>query len=325
MAKNDLSDLLVNPKSRPEPSRPESQKNNGPQPSRAVVTMLSLLSVAALALGGVLTYSLREQNRQAQAAAEQLAVVHQSLELINRRLAETSNEIASLQSRQEVTMQRVGVTQKDLKRAQALAVQFEEEQARSVAVLSEEISQKADTQQVATFKEEAGQKFDGVDEEISTVRKEVKDNQRELTQTLQELTKLGVRVTEQGNMIATTSGGLEELRRRGERDYVTFDIRKNQQARLGEIRLELRKADRKRQRANLRLYLDDRRVERKDINVNTPLNFYVGSTRTAYELVINEVQKDRINGYVSVPKGALPQGVPSLESPPLISLRTPSP
>ena len=323
MAEKDLSDLLVNPKLQSREGEPRSPKQNLRQTSGTVVSMLTLLSVSALSLGGVLTYSMQEQRRQAEVVSDQLAAVHQSLELIDRRLSETGDEIASLQSLQEVTMQRVGVTQQDLKRAQALAVQLKEEQTRSVAALSQEIAQKADTLQVTTFKEEAGQKFDGVNEEISNVKEEVKDNQRELTQTLQELTKLGVRVTEQGNMIATTTGGLEELRRRGERDYVSFDLRKNRRVPLAEIRLELRKADRKRQRANLRLYVDDRRVERKNINVNTPLNFYVGSKKIAYELVINDVQKDRIIGYVSVPKGALPQGVPSLESPPLISLRTP--
>ena len=55
-------------------------------------------------------------------------------------------------------------------------------------------------------------------------------------------------------------------------------------------------------------------MERKNINVNTPVNFYVGSQRIAYELVINEVLKDQIKGYVSVPKGKLPHGSPSLDS-----------
>jgi hypothetical protein len=56
-------------------------------------------------------------------------------------------------------------------------------------------------------------------------------------------------------------------------------------------------------------------MERKNVNVNTPVNFYVGTEKLRYELVINQVLKDQIKGYVSLPKGKLPPGTPSLSSP----------
>ena len=276
--------------------------------------LVTLLSIAGLALGSVLGYFLWQQSVQAEAFQEQMVVVGQSLELVVRRLDGNGDQLAALQSRQEVTMERVGVTQRDLKRAQDLAVQLKEEQVRSVAALTEEIALKADTQQVAEFQEEAGQKFEGVDEEISTVKESVATTQQDLTDTLEQLTALGVRVTEQGNMIATTSDGLDELIRRGEREYVTFDFLKKKRAQVGNISVELRKADTKRQRADLHIFVDDRKMERKNVNVNTPVNFYVGSEKIHYELVINQVLKDQIKGYVSVPKGKLPPGTPALGS-----------
>ncbi len=210
-------------------------------------------------------------------------------------------------------MERVGVTQRDLKRAQDLAVQLKEEQEMNVQALTNEIAEKA--QEVAAFQEEAGQKFEGVDEEISTVKDSVALNQQELTDTLAKLTELGVQVTAQGNMIATTGDGLAELIRRGEREYVTFDFLKKKKAQIAAISVELRKADTKRQRADLHIFVDDRKMERKNVNVNTPVNFYVGTEKLRYELVINQVLKDQIKGYVSVPKGKLPPGTPSLGSP----------
>ena len=275
--------------------------------------VVTVLAIAALALGGVLGYFLWQQSVQAQALQEQLGVVGQTLELVARRLDGNGDQLASLQSRQEVTMERVGVTQRDLARAQELAEQLKEEQVRSVVALTEEIAQKA--QEVAEFQEEAGQKFEDVDEEISTVKDSVAINQKELTETLAQLTELGVQVTKQGNMIATTSDGLDELIRRGEREYVSFDFLKKKKAQVGAISLELRKADTKSQRADLYIFVDDRRMERKQINVNTPVNFYVGTEKVHYELVINQVLKDQIKGYVSVPKGKLPPGTPSLETP----------
>ncbi|MCH7804296.1 MAG: hypothetical protein IH937_09460 [Acidobacteria bacterium] len=313
MAGKDLSDLLVNPHAQPrkssETSAPAASRS---RPPRATVDLVTVLSIAALALGSVLGYFLWQQSVQAEAFRDQMAVVGQTLELVVRRLDGNGDQLASLQSRQEVTMERVGVTQRDLKRAQELAVQLKEEQVRSVAALTEEIALKA--QEVADFKEKADQKFEGVDEEISTVKASVASNQEELTQTLVKLTALGVRVTAQGNMIATTSDGLDELIRRGLREYVTFDFRKKKRAHVGNISVELRKADTKRQRADLHIFVDDRKMERKNINVNTPVNFYVGPEKIHYELVINQVLKDQIKGYVSVPKGKLPPGTPSLET-----------
>ncbi len=316
MAGKDLSDLLVNPHAQPR----KSSETSAPAPAvtrsrppRATVDLVTVLSIAALVLGSVLSYFLWQQSVQAQAFQNQMEVIGQALELVVRRLDGNGDQLASLQSRQEVTMERVGVTQRDLARAQELAVQLKEEQVRSVAALTEEIALKA--QEVAEFQEEAGQKFEGVDQEISTVKESVSSNQKELTETLAQLTALGVRVTEHGNMIATTSDGLDELIRRGEREYVTFDFRKKRKAQVGDISVELRKADTKRQRADLHIFVDDRKMERKNINVNTPVNFYVGTEKVHYELVINQVLKDEIKGYVSVPKGKLPPGTPSLGTP----------
>ncbi|MDA2929499.1 hypothetical protein MYX84_06055 [Acidobacteria bacterium AH-259-O06] len=316
MAKNNLSDILVNPNLSPNPKEPQSQDVDLRQPSRMTVTVLTILSIVALALGGVLTYYLGQLSQQqsvyAQAFEDQSTAVNRSLEVIEKRLDANGGQIASLRSRLEVTMQRVGMTQNDLKRARALAEQLKEEQARNVEALSKEIAQKAGTEQVASLEEEADKKFQGVSEEISGVKEEVKSTERQLTKTLEKLANLGVRVTEQGNVIATTATGLEELRREGERDYVTFDLRKKQRIRVAGIALELRKTDDKKRRADLRIYVDDIKMERKNIYVNTPINFYIGSQKIGYELVINKVNKNRIIGYVSLPKGKLPQGRPSL-------------
>ncbi len=315
MAGKDLSDLLVNPHAQPRKSSQASAPAPAvtrSRPPRATVDLVTVLSIAALALGSVLGYFLWQQSIQAEAFREQMGVVGQTLELVARRLDGNGDQLAALQSRQEVTMERVGVTQRDLKRAQELAGELKEEQARRVAARTEEIALKA--QEVAEFQEEAGQKFEGVDEEISTVKESVASNQQELTDTLAQLTALGVRVTEQGNMIATTSDGLDELIRRGLREYVTFDFLKKKRAQVGNISVELRKADTKRQRADLHIFVDDRKMERKNVNVNTPVNFYVGTEKIHYELVINQVLKDQIRGYVSVPKGKLPPGTPSLGS-----------
>ena len=109
MAGKDLSDLLVNPY-----ANPKSSETSAPAPAvtrsrppRVTVDLVTVLSIAALALGAVLGYFLWQQSVQAQAFQEQMEVVGQTLELVVRRLDGNGDQLASLQSRQEVTMERV--------------------------------------------------------------------------------------------------------------------------------------------------------------------------------------------------------------------------
>jgi hypothetical protein len=47
---------------------------------------------------------------------------------------------------------------------------------------------------------------------------------------------------------------------------------------------------------------DDKLTEKKDRNINEPVQFYTSKARQPYELVVNQVQKDLIVGYLSTPK-----------------------
>jgi hypothetical protein len=47
---------------------------------------------------------------------------------------------------------------------------------------------------------------------------------------------------------------------------------------------------------------DDKRVEKKNRTVNEPIQFLLSKSVLPYELVVNDVKKDLIVGYLSVPK-----------------------
>jgi hypothetical protein len=48
--------------------------------------------------------------------------------------------------------------------------------------------------------------------------------------------------------------------------------------------------------------VDDLRLEKKNRSVNEPIYFYTRSTRQPLELVINQVAKNKVVGYLSAPK-----------------------
>lgn len=325
MASNDLSNLLMGGKGGDSRTRKEHSFQNAPPekgsgngrsgPGTTVLVLVIVALVASGVLGYFLSQLHQQQEAQLQAFQTQADKVNQALELIEQRLDGNADQIASLQSQVQVTMDRVGVTQRELGRARALAQQLKEEQEQNVAILKRDIQQKAE--QVALLEQQSTQKFEGVDREITDVKQDVKQTREDLLDTMSELSELGVKVNEQGQLIATNRTGLDELRRRGERDFVEFALSKNVRTRVAGITIELQDTDGSPRDADLRIYANDTSMDRKDIPQNTPVNFYVGTERIPYELVLNEIghKPDTCKGYISVPKGKLPkQGPPGLNS-----------
>jgi hypothetical protein len=104
-------------------------------------------------------------------------------------------------------------------------------------------------------------------------------------------------------LVATNSGGLAELRALGERNYFEFDIRKNPApAKVGDISVSIRRTDPKRNRFTISVYSDDKVVEKRDRTINEPVQFYVARNHQPYEIVVNEVKKDEVVGYLATPK-----------------------
>jgi len=56
----------------------------------------------------------------------------------------------------------------------------------------------------------------------------------------------------------------------------------------------------KKNKFTLNVMADDKLTEKKDRNINEPLQFYV--SKALYEIVINSVGKDTVSGYLSSPK-----------------------
>jgi hypothetical protein len=89
----------------------------------------------------------------------------------------------------------------------------------------------------------------------------------------------------------------------GERDYFEFTVQgKNKPQIVGNIIVELRSVNAKKNTFTVALIVDDIRTEKKDRTINEPVIFYPRGSRQADELVVNSVAKDKIIGYLSTPK-----------------------
>ena len=109
--------------------------------------------------------------------------------------------------------------------------------------------------------------------------------------------------TELSGSIAKTHDELVVLEKKGQRNYYEFDLQKSKQfKREGPLSMSLRKANEKHQYADMQLMVDDRNLTQKHVNLYQPVMFYQPDSGLPIEIVINEVSKDHIHGYVSAPK-----------------------
>lgn len=110
--------------------------------------------------------------------------------------------------------------------------------------------------------------------------------------------------TELNGSIARTHDELVVLQRKGERNYYEFDIDKNKKrfVNAGPVAIQLRKADTKKQFADLHLNVDDNELEKKHVNLYEPVTFLNTDSGQPVQLVINRITKNHIHGYVAEPK-----------------------
>ena len=262
-------------------------------PSRSVSgALIGVIAVALLlAIGGlvwtyVLSTHMTHQEAALTAANEQNSKLAADLRETNARLKVTTDELS----------QSLGLTQKQLEiRTQQVLVR---EQADSKRL---ETAQKAADQQIAAV----GNDVTAVKTDVGGVKTDVAKTQTDLATAVTTLTSMQGDISGHSSLIARNHDELEVLKHKGDRNFYEFTLVKGQKKPVGTVSLELKKADAKKSRFTITVYSDDKSYEKKDRNLNEPLQFYGGKEPQLYEIVVNSVSaKNTVTGYLSVPKTA---------------------
>jgi chromosome segregation ATPase len=154
----------------------------------------------------------------------------------------------------------------------------------------------------------ANTKIDSVSTEVASTKTEVANTKTELDKTIAELKSVRGDLSGTNSLVATNGKELQALRRLGERNYTEFKLIKTKEPqRVGDISLLLKKTDPKKNKFTIEVRADDKATEKKDKNINEPVQFYVAKAAQPYELVVNNVGKDQISGYLSTPKDRIPR------------------
>ncbi|MGD0909162.1 MAG: hypothetical protein ABSA96_16400 [Candidatus Acidiferrales bacterium] len=260
-----------------------------------VIAALSVFGVVAL-VGLVVAHNASTQTQQVQQSLDaKVKAIQQDytsqFAQMQQHQAQADTTNAGLQSDLSVVTKRLRLTQGDLKKAreEAEAIRTEDQQKidevnGNVTTVTSALSTKASTDDVKN-----------VDGKVDGVRSDLSGTQNDLKMARSEL----------GTLIARNHEDVEQLRRLGERDYVEFTIdAKNKPQKVGSFMVELRGTNPNKKRYSVSLIVDDARIEKKNLPVNEPIFFHQGNDRRPLELVVNSVDKNKVTGYISVPKSA---------------------
>lgn len=193
------------------------------------------------------------------------------------------------------------------RQTRALAMRLERQQKAASAAVDAELKRiQADSERRMSGMKTA---VEDVKTEVAGVRTGLRSASSGVERADLELTRVRGDLGVMSGLIATNSKEIAALRELGDRTIYEFSLAKNGQLqRVGDIRVRVKKTDAKRNRYTMEILADDKLVEKKDRTTNEPVQFYVASrARVPYEIVVNEVSKGQVKGYLAAPKIATAQ------------------
>jgi hypothetical protein len=271
------------------PSAQESYHYENTGTPRWIAVLFGLLFVALVALGyaGHSVQGRLEQN---------LAKSEEQNKILSARLEQANTRLADIKGQMDVTTQKIGMTQAELAEARSRAESIRKQQTASDQKLSQEISaaQKA-----------SEEKIGAVATDVTGAKKDIEATKFDLEATKTKLDRATGDMGVMSGLIARNHDDLDELKRKGDRNYYEFTLQKAKTPqRVGPVQMALNKTDQKKSKYTVTVLADDKSIEKRDKTSGEPVQFYVkGSARLApYEIVVFEVGKNQITGYLATPK-----------------------
>lgn len=285
------------------PSPQESYHYENTGTPRWIAVLFGVLFVALAAMG---FFGYTAQSRMSQ----DLAKTEDANKQLLQRLDQANASLADLRGHLEVTEEKLGLTTAELAKAKSRAESIRKEQVAADQKLSTQLAQ---------AQKENEEKLGVVSTDLGGAKKDIETTRNDLEATKGKLDRATGDMGVMSGLIARNHDDVEDLRRRGERNYYEFTIPKTKTAqRVGPVQIALNKVDQKKSKYTMTVYADDKSIEKRDKTAGEPVQFYVkGSSRMApYEVVVFDVSKNQITGYLSTPKDASATAAPAAAAAP---------
>jgi cell division protein FtsB len=270
------------------PSPQESYHYESAGTPRWIAVLFGVLFAAIAVLGYV--------GHQAQSKLESdLAKQEDTNKVISAQLEQANSRLADLKGHLDVTEQKIGMTRAELAQASSRAETIRKDQIDADRRL---------TNQLGQVQKESEEKIGAVATDVTGAKKDIEATKTDLEATKSKLDRATGDMGVMSGLIARNHDDLEELKRKGDRNYYEFTIKKAKTPeRVGPIQLSVNRTDTKKSKYTMTVFADDREIEKKDRTAGEPVQFYVGNSRIApYEIVVFKVGKDELTGYLSTPK-----------------------
>ncbi|HVB58711.1 MAG TPA: hypothetical protein VNE63_20085 [Candidatus Acidoferrales bacterium] len=271
--KQDLHDVTV-------------QESAAPRWIGIAVAALAIVSLVALGVGWSASNRSKVLEQNLATQSQEIGQFKQGDDVLGQRLAKAEDTNSQLQGELSVVTDKMKLTQAELNRSRAQAKKIKDDDSKQLADLQNNLNGQLATKASADDVNKLGTDVNGVKTDLETTK-------NNLTMTRGEF----------GTLVAKNHDEIEELRRLGERDYYEFTINKrNQREKVGDLMVELKSVNTKKNLFTVSLYVDDARYDKKNRSVNEPIYFFSRGSRAPLEFTVNQVSKDKISGYLSVPK-----------------------
>jgi uncharacterized protein YhaN len=248
-----------------------------------VVVVLAAVSLVGLGVGWSASSRAKALEQSLASATQQ---DKQNSDALSQRLSRAEDTNAQLQGELSVVTDKMKLTQTELTRARTQATKIKEDDAKQLADLQNNVNGELASKASVDDVNKLGTDVTGVKGDLDATKN-----------------SLNLARGEFGTLIAKNHDEIDELRRLGERDYYEFTIdKKDTREKVGDLMVELRGVNPKKNIYTVAIYADDQRYEKKNRSVNEPIYFFTHGTRAPIEFTVNSVGKDKIAGYLSVPK-----------------------
>src|SRR5258707_14079950 len=246
------------------------------------IIVLGLIAIGGLAFGWNASSKLDSTQ---QAVATQVKTmqtsVEQDMSSLKDRLAQAEKTNTDFQGDLKDVTGKLKITQGQLKKAREEAVKANTDTTEKLTALDTNVHTELVTKAASDDLKTVDTKVGGARTDIETTREDLKMARSEM-----------------GTLIARNHDEIDQLRRLGERDYIEFTIAgKNKPQKVGNLTVERKGINEKRSHFSVAMTAEDRRIEKKNRNMNEPIFFYLSGTKIPEELVINKLGKDTVSGY----------------------------
>jgi hypothetical protein len=271
----------------------EEDQGHAPEPETSTFDKSSILKYVLLGAAAIYViaslYLMYGMKTRLVALEQKQEALEAQQSVLGDRLNSTSSEF------KEALTSEVGMTKQQM---DARAAELERAQKAAAAKLGAQ--QKQESQQIAAVSGEVS----NVKTDVGSAKTDIQKTQTDLATTNAKLEHAIGDLGVQSGLIAHNASELETLKRKGERNYYDFTLQKGARTAVSTVSLQLKKVDPKKSRFTLNVIADDRTIEKKDRNLNEPLQFYTGRDHMLYELVVFTADKNAVTGYLSTPKNA---------------------